>query len=48
MLNIIASIIAKSMLISTLPSFEPLIRRLGLGFSPVEINPRDIVENEMG
>jgi len=28
--------------------FESPIRRLGLGFSPVEINPRDVVENEMG
>jgi sterol 3beta-glucosyltransferase len=28
--------------------FEPLIRRLGLEFSPVEINPRDVVDDEAG
>jgi sterol 3beta-glucosyltransferase len=28
--------------------FESSIRRLGLGFSPIEINPRELVENEMG
>jgi len=28
--------------------FEPLIRRLGLDFYPVEVDPRDVVENEKG
>src|SRR5258708_4759634 len=28
--------------------FEPLIRRLGLEFTPLEINPRDVVDDEAG